>query len=256
MCDFLLISSFLLQLLLHFLLILSLNRNYHPSSLLHVILCFLLPAVYLTGDPTVGPGLNLRWTRWIQLDSADSALQTEEHFCSTEAKNTTRRLHSHKIYMSTISHTKPSCREKTSDTSGTETSRLSQSARLSIHHPQNHAVFLLQLLFYCFNHTMFSVLISELESFLHRRVIKFDFEEDGVCTRLSASIRRDSDWIFTADRLTSVSSFRDRKYCPQDDQHNHCCFLHRLSSDSFPLLLLPSTVTSHCCLSLTTAILL
>lgn len=172
LCDFLLISSFLLQLLLHFLLILSLNTNYHPSSLLHVILCFLLPAVYLTGDPTVGPGLNLRWTRWIQLDSADSALQTEEHFCSTEAKNTTRRLHSHKIYMSTISHTKPSCREKTSDTSGTETSRLSQSARLSIHHLQNHAVFLLQLLFYCFNHTMFSVLIIELEPFLHRQANK------------------------------------------------------------------------------------
>lgn len=153
LCDFLRISSFLLQLLLHFLLILSLNRNYHASSLLHVILCFLLPAVYLTGDPTVGPGLNLRWTQWIHLDSADSALQTEEHFCSTEAKNTMRRLHSHKIYMSTISNTKPSCREKTSDTSGTETSHLSQSARLSVHHLQNHDVFLLQQLFYCFNHT-------------------------------------------------------------------------------------------------------
>lgn len=90
-------------------------------------------------------------------------------------KHKTRRLHSHKIYMSTISHTKPSCREKTSDTSGTETSRLSQSARLSVHHLQNHAVFLLQLLFYCFNHTMFSVLISELEPFLHRQANKVWF---------------------------------------------------------------------------------
>lgn len=134
-------------------------------------------SVYLTGDPTVGPGLNLRWTQWIQLTQL-----CRQRNISAPLKQKTQR--------DDFTLIKYTCRpSRTQNPPAERKPPITAEQKHPICHDLPVCLFITFrfMLSFCFNDCyidsitraltilMFSVLIIELEPFLHCQAIKVLF---------------------------------------------------------------------------------